>query len=140
MSTQTKLLQLTERERAEFLQDHADTIQEGQYFKQFDPEDREQNQAEYMDKSIELQRVLDEYKQIKEDYKSKIKMLEAHRAVLITERMQNGEWLDGKQFGFADQDRGLMEYFDATGQLISSRRLLPNERQISIFNKASNGE
>ncbi len=140
MSVQTTLLQLTERERVEFLNNQADTVTEGQFFKQFDPEDREQNQAEYMDKSIELQRVLDEFKQIKEDFKAKIKMLEAQRTVLITERMQNGEWLDGKQFGFADQERGIMEYFDNSGQLISSRRLLPNERQITIFNKVSNGE
>lgn len=126
------LINLTPRERVEYLNDHATTISEGQYFRKFDDEDISQSRAEYTNKSIELMRLQDEFDGIKAEYKAKIKNLEGDKKIIMTSIMQSGEWLDGKQYGFDDQIRGVMEYYDENGQFLSSRRLTPNERQLSI--------
>lgn len=136
----TELIQMTPSQRKEFLENNAHTIEEGQYFRRFDDEDIRLNQSEYMEKSIELKRITDEFDQIKADYKQKIKGLETVRTKLMSEMMQNGEWLDGKQYGFDDQILGKMEYYDADGNFINSRRLLPNERQLSINSSISKAQ
>ena len=122
-------------QRMEFLENNSHSITEGQYFRRFDEEDVRQHQSVFMDKSIELKRVLDEFEEIKSTYKKKIKALETDRGVLMQEMMQSGEWLDGKQYAFDDQENGKMEYYDENGNFISSRRLLPNERQLTITSK-----
>lgn len=126
------LITMTSRERGEFLEGHATSISEGQYFRKFDDEDINQSRAEYTNKSIELNRLQNEFDLVKAEYKGKIKALETAKKEVMTSIMQSGEWLDGKQYGFDDQVRGLMEYYDENGQFISSRRLTPNERQLSI--------
>lgn len=136
----TELINMTPSERKEFLENNAHTIEEGQYFRRFDDEDIRLNQSEYMEKSIELKRLTDEFEQIKADYKQKIKGLESVRTKLMAEMMQNGEWLDGKQYGFDDQILGKMEYYDIEGNFINSRRLLPNERQLTINSSISKAQ
>lgn len=126
------LIKLTPRERVEYLNDHATAISEGQYFRKFDEEDISQSRADYADKSIELNMLQEEFDGIKAQYKAKIKNLEGDKKLIMTSIMQSGEWLNGKQYGFDDQIRGVMEYYDENGQFISSRRLTPNERQLSI--------
>lgn len=136
----TELISMTPTARKEFLENNAHTIEEGQYFRRFDDEDIRLNQSEYMEKSIELKRLTDEFEQIKADYKQKIKGLESVRTKLMAEMMQNGEWLDGKQYGFDDQILGKMEYYDIEGNFINSRRLLPNERQLTINSSISKAQ
>lgn len=136
-----KLITMPSAERKEFLENNATTISEGQYFRKFDEEDLNQSREDYTSKSIELKRLEDEFKQVKDDYKRKIKALSTQQAEIMTGIMQSGEWLDGKQYGFDDQVRGVMEYYDEAGQFINSRRLMPNERQLTIHSAlASNSK
>lgn len=135
------LITMPSAERKEFLENNATTISEGQYFRKFDEEDLNQSREDYTSKSIELKRLEDEFKQVKDDYKRKIKALSIQQAEIMTGIMQSGEWLDGKQYGFDDQVRGVMEYYDEQGQFINSRRLMPNERQLTIHSAlASNSK
>ena len=61
-----------------------------------------------------------------------IKAAKNQKGVLMQNLMQQGEWLDGKQYLLDDQETGMMHSYDASGQIISSRRLRPEERQLSI--------
>lgn len=126
------LITMPSAERKEFLENNATSIAEGQYFRKFDEEDLNQSREDYTSKSIELKRLEDEFKQVKDDYKRKIKALSIQQAEIMTGIMQSGEWLDGKQYGFDDQVRGVMEFYDEQGQFINSRRLFPGERQLTI--------
>ncbi len=135
MNTQEQISQLIGKEREDFLETHAVNIQEGQYFKPFDDEDKTQVQADFMLKNIETQRVKDELEQVKAEYKLKLKGLNDATKKLMKDTMQNGEWLNGKQFGFDDQKAGTMTYYDADGNFINSRRLTPNERQLTLHSQ-----
>ena len=140
MNIQEQIKGMTEFERSEFLEAHAASIVEGQYFRPFDGEDKAATQNDFSIKSIELRRVVDEFEAIKQTFKQKIKAIEKEREIMMQNLMQNGEWLDGKQFGFDDQVAGTMTFFDEHGQFINSRRLTPSERQLKItsqFSKAN---
>lgn len=136
---QAQLLQLSPRERAEFLKNHADTISENEQFSlRYEGEEINQVREEYADASIHLSQIEEEFAGIKETYKAKLKGAKTEIAKLMSTLKQNGEWKNGTLFGFADHVLGTMQLFDEQGNLVSSRRLLPNERQMTIFNKASN--
>jgi hypothetical protein len=126
------LITMTPAERKEFLNNNAHSITEGQYFRKFDDEDLQQTREDYTSKSIELHRLVEEFKAIREEFKRKIKAMSEEHSTIMSTLMQSGEWLNGKQYGFDDQIRGVMEFYDESGQFISSRRLLPNERQLTI--------
>lgn len=135
------LITMPSAERREFLENNATSIVDGQYFRKFDDEDLAQSREDYTSKSIELKRLEEEFKEVKADYKARIKALTNQQGEIMTGIMQSGEWLDGKQYGFDDQVRGVMEYYDENGQFINSRRLMPNERQLTIHSQlASNSK
>lgn len=115
--------------RADFLRNHCTQVQNGQYFKRFDEFDLQQSQAELSDKAIELDRAEEELALAKATHSAKIKKLKSEKRDLLTGLKQNGEWKEGEQFLFADQSRGIMELYDQDGEFVSSRKLLPAERQ-----------
>lgn len=135
---QEQALQLPFEDRERFLENHATDIKEGQYFRRFDDADKQQVQEEFMMKSIELKRKADEFDEIKAKFKAELKVLDDSKSVMMSQIMQNGEWLTGKTFGFDDQIKGTMTYLNKQGDYVDSRRLLPNERQLSIHSKVSN--
>ena len=134
---QETALRLPVGEREKFLEAHATDIKEGQYFRRFDDEDIDQIQEEFMMKSIELKRKQEEFDEIKARYKAQLKVLEDQKSMMMSQIMQSGEWLDGKIFGFDDQVKGTMTYLNKQGDFIESRRLLPNERQLTIMSKTN---
>lgn len=134
------LLQMTPAERREFLNNNASQVIDGQFFRRFDEEDMQVTREEYTSKSIELHRLVEEFKQVKEDFKRRLKALGEEHSSLINLLMQSGEWVNGKQYGFDDQVRGVMEFYDENGQFISSRRLYPNERQLTINSSIANSK
>lgn len=134
---QETALRMPVGEREKFLEIHATDIKEGQYFRRFDDEDISQIQEEFMMKSIEFKRKQEEFDEIKAIFKAQLKILEDERKVMMSQIMQSGEWLDGKIFGFDDQIKGTMIYLNKQGDFIESRRLLPNERQLTIMSKTN---
>ena len=137
LEQQEVALKMPVNEREKFLETHATDIKEGQYFRRFDDEDISQIQEEFMMKSIEYKRKQEEFDEIKAKFKTQLKILEDERKVMMSQIMQNGEWLDGKIFGFDDQVKGTMTYLNKQADFIETRRLLPNERQLSIMSKTN---
>ena len=119
-------------EKKQWLEDNSSKIEEGQYFRPFDGEDMTQSREDFTMKSIELSRIESEFDLVKAEFKTKIKAIQAQKKLIMGNLMQQGEWLDGKQFLFDDQETGMMYSFDETGKIIAARRLKPEERQLTI--------
>lgn len=135
---QAQLLQLTAREREEFLKNHADSILENeQFFVRLEGEDLADIREQHTNSAIALSHLEEEFDRIKTEYKGKMKVVKAEMGVQMQTLKQNGEWKRGTLFGCADHTLGIMQFFDQEGNLVNSRRLLPSERQITIFNKAA---
>jgi len=129
----TEVKELPKQLREEFLRNHCTNVSVGQYFKRFDDEDLSQQEKELANKSIELSILEDQFDEVKNEWKAKVKEKKEEWKNALTLLKQNGEWLNGEQFMFADQKRGVMEFYDKNGDFVSSRRLLPEEKQMSIF-------
>src|ERR1700741_170461 len=119
-------------EKKEFLATHAAFIEEGRYFQRFNGEDMVIAQSEFSDVCIKLDQEKEKFEQIRAEAKVKLKELDELRKEALTKLKAQGEFLDGKLFAFDDQEKGMMHYYNAAGDLISSRRLKPEERQMNI--------
>lgn len=133
MDIQNELAGMTQPQRSEWLQNNATQVEEGQYFSSFGPEELHQTREDFSSASIEKHRIQAEFDLVKLEFKKKLKDVDQRLLMHMQNMMQQGEWMDGKQFLFADQATSMMHYYDERGQLIRSRRLMPNERQLSIM-------
>lgn len=125
--------QLPQQTRKDFLSNYCTNVTSGQYFKRFDSEDQIEQERNLSQTSIQLSLLEEQFEQVKAEWKTKIKEKKAELKNSLTLLRQNGEWVEGEQFMFADQVRGIMEVYDSNAEFIMSRRLLPEERQTTIF-------
>lgn len=138
--TEQQLKGMNPREKRDFLETHADTIEEGEFFKSFSQDDLLATQANLADVSVIKDRKEQELQEIKAKFKIELDKLKKEFKESLKNLIMQGEYVHGKQYLFADQVNGMMEYYDEHGILIRSRRLKPEERQLSVLsiNKASN--
>ena len=127
------LKRMSPNDRLDYLQTHADSIVEDYYFQPFGMEETQQTQADLSDLAMKIEVKNDELKDIKDTYKSAMKKLVADYKNALQNLKQQGERIFGKLYLFADQETKMMCYYDATGHLVSSRRLKPEERQLNIL-------
>jgi hypothetical protein len=126
-------------QRQEFIKNHADVVEEGQYFKAFSQEELSATQSEFSLKSIQVLNKEDELKSISDQFKAEIKLLKTEQRELLNNIQFNGQNIEGKQYGFANQENGTLDYYDEFGGFIRSRRLRPDERQKTIFQITRSG-
>jgi predicted transcriptional regulator len=120
-------------EREGFLKDNCDTTELMSYMKQFSPEEITEMKNRLSDLSIKLNDVEEERKElvkeltdiakpIKQENKGLLKNIK-HKAILVNEDC----------YKFIDQENNSVSYYNAIGDLVSSRPMLPTERQKSLF-------
>lgn len=131
------LKQMSSHERLSFLQTNADHIEDGSYFLSFGEEEMAQTKDDLSDAAMALSNKESEFDEIKAKYKAEITPFKkAYKTALQNLRTQ-GEMVQGKLYLFADQESKTMNYYDQHGDLIKSRRLRPEERQMTIMSGAS---
>lgn len=123
---------LNPTELKEFLHSNATSIEEGTYFKNFNEQERQVTQGEFSDLSLNLLRKERELEEIKAKFKAEIKPMKQERDELLSQISHNGEHLEGKLYLFDNQETGMMESYNEMGELISTRRLKPEERQLRL--------
>ncbi len=123
---------LNPNELKEFLHSNAASIEEGTYFKNFNEEERAVTQGEFSDLSLKLLRKEQELDEIKAKFKAEIKPMKQQQTELLSQISHNGEHLEGKLYLFDNQETGMMESYNEYGELISTRRLRPEERQLRL--------
>lgn len=132
------LMSMDPVQRLDYLQTNADHIEEGEYFQSFGEEDIQDVERELADAAMKLDTKQEEFKEVKADFKNKIDVLKADFTSNLKNLKQKGERVKGKLFLFADQESKMMNTFDKSGQLVHSRRLKPEEKQLSTMSIARN--
>ncbi|KKQ95365.1 MAG: hypothetical protein UT21_C0006G0037 [Candidatus Woesebacteria bacterium GW2011_GWA1_39_11b] len=74
----------------------------------------------------------EEMKDLITPIKEEIKKLKKESRVGIDKIRRKYEVVEADIYGFDDQETGVMEFFDINGNFISSRRLVPEERQLRL--------
>jgi hypothetical protein len=133
--------ELTPKERLMILQENASKVEQTTYQKSLSAEDLAGRREDLADNCIKLNSFEDELKEVKDDFKLKMDPLKNHNKTLLTEIKTKQTTVDGTLFHLANLEDGMMETYTEEGELISSRRLRPEEKQTSIFNlkKVGNG-
>lgn len=120
-------------ERRRILQDNADKVEQGSYFKVLNEEETLVLREELAEVSIK-QRTLDqERKDMLAEWKERMEPVKRRKEVLIDNLRSGQEELEGNLYLIADHDAGDMLYYDGEGVLIKTRRLRPDERQVKIM-------
>ena len=124
-----RLKDLSPDDRKTLLEGDAIEVTEGKYVKQLTSEELAFYKDKLADRSIQQATILDELQIIKDDFKARLDPVKADiRMALQAVKFKAIEAV-GRQYKLADHDEKMIYYADELGQIISSRRMLPEERQ-----------
>lgn len=123
---------LSDEERKSILENDSYSVEEGQYVKPMTNDELRQVKDELTEASVKKAFLDDEFDQIKESFKSKISPLKEQISVSIVALKSNSRTLTGKIFNMADQTERMMYQVDSEGNVLGSRMLRPEERQMVI--------
>lgn len=121
--------ELTPQERLRILESNYKS-ENMNYQKPLTPDEVETRQAGLSKNSIKLFEHNEDLKKIKEDFKKKMEPLVTENYVFIKELKTGHMEVNGEVFMVPDYDSNMMEFIDPAGEMVFSRRLLPEERQL----------
>lgn len=123
----------TTKERLMILQENAQKIEVTTYQKNLTDDELAVKREDLAENHIKLDQFEDEFSEVKQNFKLKVKPLKNANKVILAEIKTKQTSVDGTLFHMANHEDGMMEIYDQEGILISSRRLRPEERQGAIF-------
>jgi hypothetical protein len=127
-----RLKMLSHEDRKLVLESEALAITDGKYVKPLTSEELAFYKDQLADKSILQATILEELKTIKDDFKARLEPVASEiKKSLSAVKFKQIE-CDGKLYKMADFDNKLIHQVDELGNLISSRSMLPEERQFRI--------
>lgn len=96
----------------------------------------DQEKIDFKDALSEISIKTQEAERIKaqalKEYSANIKLLDTQRRNIITQLKLGYKEQQETLYAIDDQEKGMMEYYRGDGELVHSRRLLPDERQTRI--------
>lgn len=127
-----KLKELSAEDRKSVLESEAIAVEEGKYEKPLTPDELAYYKDEVADNSIAKQTIDDELKEVKKEFKDRLEPIQAR----IRESLRNikfkSQEQEGRIYKMADFENQLIHKVDILGNVIHSRRMLPEERQFKI--------
>jgi hypothetical protein len=120
-------------ERINILRNNADKIETTTYEKELTDEELDSKREEFVDNSIAVSKLEDELNEKKKEFKNKIEPLKLVNRGLQQEVKTKKKEVKGQLFHMANHADSMMETYDETGELVSSRRLRPDEKQARLF-------
>lgn len=133
----------TPEERINILRNNADRVEQTDYEKELTEDELIAKREQFVDNSIAISKLEDELSEKKKEFKNKIEPLKLDNRALQYEVKTGKKEVKGFLYHMADHVNGMMETWDETGELVSSRRLRPDEKQVRmqvVDRKIANGE
>lgn len=119
--------------KMQVLVDSADSVENTTYYKPLTQEELEVKREQYFDNQIKLSGFNEELSDIKAGFKDKMKPLQTENVVLLQEVKTKQAEITGTLYHLANHDTGFMETYNESAELVSTRRLRPNEKQKNVF-------
>jgi hypothetical protein len=123
---------LSAEERLNALRNNADKIESTTYEKELTQEELDAKREQFVDNSIDISKLEDELAEKKKEYKNKIEPIKLINRGLQREVKTKKKEVKGQLFHMANHSDSMMETYDETGELVSSRRLRPDEKQVRM--------
>lgn len=125
--------EMSDQERLQVLRNNADHVEETTYEKDLTQEELEGKREEFVDNSIKVSTLEDEFNEEKAKFKGKIEPMKMRNKILQQEVKTKKQKVNGTLFHMANHDSGYMETYEESGELHATRRLRPDERQARLF-------
>jgi len=122
-----------EEKRAQMLSDNADSIEEIGYMKQFTDEEILSMKDDLAEVSININEIDIEKKEVAAEFKHKLEPLTDQKKEILTKIKNKAEFVKEECYKFTDFDNQMVTYYNNLGQVVESRRMRPDERQLKIF-------
>lgn len=124
--------ELSPEERLNALRNNADRIENTTYDKELTQEELDAKREQFVDNSIEVSKLEDELNEKKKEYKNKIEPIKLINRGLQREVKTKKKEVKGQIFHMANHVDSMMESYDESGEMIASRRLRPDEKQVRM--------
>lgn len=131
-----KLKELSLEERDTILEGEALKVEEQAYMRPLSKEELDIKKDDLASAAILKAVIEEELQQIKEDYKLKLTPLRDKITEALSALKNKAEQVKGKVYQLADYENQMIHYVDPMGHVLSSRRMLPEERQFRITTTA----
>ena len=119
-------------QRKEMLEANSEKVEEMLYSKPLNSEELEKERINFSQRAIEISSKQDTLKEITEKFKAELKpMVDEYKASLQMIKTKH-RMVKETVYHLADHETGMMCTYNSMGELISSRRLTPEENQLSI--------
>ena len=125
--------------RVQTLKDNAEKTEEFTYPKALGSEDLGLLKDQLVKNSVSLSKLDEERKEFLTGIKAKVKPLKQEVAITLGKLRTKVEEVTEEVYLLADQEEGMMGYYNADGNLVYQRILLPEERQFRIVDASKNG-
>ena len=122
----------TPEERIILLRDNAEKTEEMTFHRPLSVEEVEKDKSDFSQNAIEISAIEDELAGIKEEFKARIKPKKELYQKLLSSIKTRSKEVTEDVFIIADYDEKMMGIYNSNGELITSRRMVAEEMQMSI--------
>ncbi|MFB5946086.1 hypothetical protein [Albibacterium profundi] len=120
-------------QRAGFLEDNADAVEKMSYLKKFSSEEIMEMKNRLSDVSIDLNDIEEEKKAQTALYKAKAKPYVEEKKQLLDHIKNKSILVNEECYKFIDHEAGKVRFYNAIGDLVEERQIMPSERQTTIY-------
>ena len=128
---------LSNSERIDLLESNADNISEGEYIKPLTEEELTSERKRLTELSIEQSLIMEDFKNIKRQFKDKLNPLQLLKENLIQILKIKGYTETGKLYEFYSSDGQSIETYNTEGTLVSVRNVRNEEKGRTLKFKAA---
>lgn len=120
-------------DRAQYLRDNCDAVEEITYSKSFSTEELAEQREKLTDISIKIADIEAELAEAKNHFKELLKPLREDKAVAIENLKKKAQVVTENCCKFFDEETKMVGYYNDEGKLVNSRPAFPNEMQGNLF-------
>ena len=126
---------IPDKDRWQFLQDNADSVEKIGYTHRFTPEELAQKRESLAETSIKINDIEIEKKEVMESFKADLKPLNEQKKELLDNIKKGSEYRENEEcVKILDHEERMAGYYNKLGELVYSRPIMPQEMQKTIFN------
>lgn len=125
--------EVSENTRFQYLQDNCDSIEKIGYTRRFTADEMNQKKECLANLSIEINDIEEEKAEAMSAFKERLKPLTEDKKVILDEIKKKSEYVEKECCKFIDHDNKMVGYYNELGELVSSRPIMPQEMQKTIF-------
>lgn len=124
---------MPQAEREMILAQHAFKIENTDYYLPLTPDELTERKDEFFTNASDINRLEDKLKTLTSGIKEELKGIKGKNFGLLSEIRTGQKLVTGKLYQIANYDTSMMETYTAAGEMLSSRRLRPEEKQGNVF-------